>query len=204
MSPAGRHRLTFSFLPLGVLQGWRCISPAKLPGSPGPRGAGRRPSPGEGGRTRAGGRAGGVAHGVGSAAGSALASPPPRFLPAPGRAGRPRGWEAAVLQARSHGEPRPLGGTSFPWARSLPPQPADGRRRCGESRQVVLGGRWPAELPELTASKVEVTTRPPPPWAARGWREPLAVELVLGDYGVHSSGPQAIFLISPVAGNCAL
>jgi hypothetical protein len=201
VSPAGRHRLTFSFLPLGVLQGGSasllqtCRGPRvrEVRGGGPPRGkAGARGRPGRRGRAR-----GGVGGGL-------RARLPSSTLPAgtgprgasPGLGGR---GAAGSVPRRA----RPLGGTSFPWARSLPPRPADGRRRCGESRQVVWEGDGQPSA-ERTVSKVEVATRPPPPWAARGWREPLAVELVLGDYGVHSSGPQAVFWISPVAGNCAL
>lgn len=104
MSPARRHRLTFFFfLPSARCRVAMHLS-RKVAGVPSSARCRAAALPGERGRTR-GSRAGGVAHGVGSAAGSALASPPPRFLPAPGRAGRPRGWEAAVLQARSHREP---------------------------------------------------------------------------------------------------
>lgn len=56
--------------------------------------------PGDRGRTRGAGPAGsraGWGRRPGGRAGGRPPSLPPRLLPAPGRAGRPRGWEAAVL-----------------------------------------------------------------------------------------------------------
>lgn len=203
MSAARRHRLILFFSPLQRAAGWQCISPVKLPGSPGPRGAGRRPSPRNAGARGQPGRRGRARGGVGGRLrvrlpSSMLAS----CLPAgAGPRGASPGREAAALQARSHGEPDHLAELpSRGRDRSLPSLPAPARGEPASS----LGGRLPAECrSSQPASKVEVTARPPP-WAPRGWREPLAVELVLGDNGVHSSGPQAVFSVSTVAGNCTL
>lgn len=194
MSPARRLRLKCLPPALSVLQGGHA---SLLQSCRGPRGGevrGRGPPPGKAGARGAAGPAGSRT-GWGRHGGH-RARLPSSTLPAgagpsgasPGLGGRgAAGW----VPPRA----RPLGGTSFPWARSLPPQPVDGQRPApgrGEPASS-LGGRLPARrVPERTASKVEVKARPPP-WAARGWREPLAVELVLGDYGEHSSGPQAGF-----------